>query len=222
MRKRAVERRLARTESFRDPSLALEQYPTPPDVAAQLLHLAAMRGDLAGTVVDLGTGTGRLALAAACHEPRFVVALDVDGGALRVARENEARVEPPTRVDWVCGDVTRLPATRRSLSSGGGGEGDAGRVSGEADVTVVANPPFGAQDGREGADRAFLAAAAETADVSYTLHNAGSRSFVESFAADEGGRVTDAFGVELAVDNAFDHQTAARRVIDAEAYRIEW
>ena len=214
---------MARTASFSEPRIELEQYPTPSDVAAQLCHLAAMRGDLAGSVVDLGAGTGRLALAAACHAPERVAGIEVDAAALRVARTNETRVEPPVPVSWVRGDATRPPLSRAAFASaeqaGAASDEPAGAASG---VTVVANPPFGAQDGNRGADRAFLATAAELGGVSYTIHNGGSRSFVESFAADEGGRVTDAFGVELALANTFAHQTDERRTIDAEAYRIVW
>lgn len=203
MQRRAVERRLAETDGFTAPSLALEQYPTPPDVAAHLVHVAAMRGDLGGLVVDLGAGTGRLALGAACHGPSRVVGVERDGDALRVARENERRLALPTEVSWVVGDATRPPLEREATSA-----------------TVVANPPFGAQN--SGADRGFLAAAAAVSDVSYTLHNGGSRSFVESFAGDNGGRVTDAFAVAVTLDRQFAHQTADQTTIDAEAFRIEW
>jgi putative methylase len=203
--KRALERRLADVEGFRDPRVDLEQYPTPADLAAHLVHLADLRGDLQGrTVVDLGTGTGVLALGAATRDPEGVLALDADPSALAVARENERRVEPGVAVDWLLADVTHAPVC----------PGDP--------ATVLTNPPFGAQRGSEGADRAFLATAARIADISYSIHNEGSREFVEAFARDEGGAVTDAFRATLPLDKQFDHQTAERRELDAEVYRIEW
>jgi putative methylase len=201
--RRALERRLDGLAGFADPSAALEQYPTPPDVAAHLLHLADLQNDLEGTVVDLGTGTGVLALAAATRAPERVVGVERDPDALAVAVENERAVAAPTAVEWVLGDATRAPLCL-------------------TDATVVGNPPFGAQDGNEHADRAFLETAASLASVSYTLHNAGSREFVESFAADRGGTVTHAFAVDFDVDRQFAFHTDDRRTIDAEAYRIEW
>lgn len=202
--RRALARRLEVVEPFADPRLDLEQYPTPADVAAHLLHLADLQGDLTETVLDLGTGTGALALAAACRDPERVVGVELDAAALATARENERRVAPETPVDWVRGDVRALP------------------LSPPAETTVVANPPFGAQDGAGGADRPFLAAAADLAATSYTLHNAGSRAFVESFASDRGGEVTHAFAVEFDVDRQFSFHEDERRTLSVEAFRIDW
>jgi len=84
------------------------------------------------------------------------------------------------------------------------------------------NPPFGAQNRNRNADRGFLATASRVAAVSYSVHNAGSREFVEAFAADNGGEVTHAFAADFAIEAQFDHHTDASRDIDAEVYRIEW
>lgn len=203
MNRRDLERRLESVADFPDPDAAREQYLTPPDLASHLLHVAAMRGDLDGTVLDLGCGTGMLALGAALLAPERVVGVDVDAGALAVARENAARLSPPVVPEWVRGDVASLPL----------------RVDG---ATVLANPPFGAQRGRAGADRAFLRAAAETGRVSYTVHNAGSRDFVESFVADLGGEVTDAFAAELTVPRRFDFHDDAERTLAVEVFRVRY
>jgi len=203
--KRQLETRLAVVAGFDDPEAALEQYPTPPALAAHVVHLADLQGDVqARTVVDLGSGTGMLALAAALRGPARVVGVEVDREPLETARENRLRVGAAAPVHWVRGDATRVPLTLREPT------------------TVVMNPPFGAQDGNRGADRGFLASAAALADVSYSVHNAGSREFVEAFAADNGGAVTHAFAAEFELDRQFDHHTEASATIDAEVYRIDW
>jgi len=201
--RRGLERRLADIATFDDPRLDLEQYPTPADLAAHLLHDADLRRDLEGTVIDLGTGTGVLALGAALRAPERVIAIERDADALATARENERVLEPPVPVVWIRGDATRPPLAVE-------------------DATVVTNPPFGAQNGNRGADRAFLAAAADIAGVSYSVHNAGSEAFVESFAADRGGAVTHAFEARLDLDRQFAHQTEERETITVEVFRIEW
>ncbi|QZP38630.1 METTL5 family protein [Halobaculum magnesiiphilum] len=208
--RRALEGELAVVAGFADPTASLEQYPTPADVAAHVVHLADLRGDVAGrTVVDLGAGTGMFALGAALRGAARVVGVELDAGALGVARENERRVGARTEVHWVCGDATRPPLARDRLTA-------------EGPVTVIMNPPFGAQTGNEHADRAFLETVADLADVSYSVHNAGSREFVESFAGDAGGGVTDAFAATLTLDRTYDHQTSESADVDAEVFRIEW
>ena len=208
--RRALARRLGVVRDFQDPTASLEQYSTSPEVAASLVHVADERGDLTDAngggamVIDLGTGTGMLALAAALRGPERVVGVDVDPAPLRTARENARRVNATTPVEWVVGDATDLPL----------------RFDGRP--VVLSNPPFGAQDGNEHADRAFLESVAAVASVSYTVHNAGSREFVEAFVEDAGGAVTDAYAVELDVDNQFAHHDEARATIDAEAYRVDW
>ncbi|WP_137286917.1 METTL5 family protein [Halorussus salinisoli] len=224
MDKAALERRLSRVEGFQDPRVEFEQYPTPADLAAHLVHLADVQGDLAGkTVLDLGTGTGMLALGAACRSPARVLALDRDPAAVAQARENERRVADAgtpasaTEVAWILADATRAPLCPSEC-----GRSSPGATSDLPEVTVLMNPPFGAQAGNEHADRAFLTTASEIGSVSYSIHNSGSREFVEAFADDEGGDVTHAFRAELALPRQFAHQTSDREVIEAEVFRVRW
>jgi putative methylase len=203
--KRHLAQQLGVVAGFESPRASLEQYRTPPDLAAHLVHTADLQGDVESRlVVDLGCGTGMLALAAALRGPERVVGVDVDPGPLATARENERRVGSTTVIDWVRGDATRAP------------------LCPDEPTTVLMNPPFGAQAGNEHADRAFLATAGEIAAVSYSIHNAGSQAFVESFAADNGGEVTHAFQTEFELPRQFDFHEADRQVIDAEVYRIRW
>ncbi|WP_254763988.1 METTL5 family protein [Natrinema marinum] len=204
--RRTLARRLESLEDFSEPSAALEQYLTPPELAAHLCHLARLQGDLKGQVVDLGTGTGMLAIGASLSGADRVVGIDIDAGALAVARRNERTAAADARehgVDWLRGDVTRHPFS-------------------VTDATVLSNPPFGAQRGNRHADRRFLETASEIGAVSYTIHNEGSREFVESFAADEGGEVTHAFRAEFPLPNQFEFHTATEETLAAEVFRIEW
>lgn len=203
VRRSVLERELSVVAGFTEPRVEREQYPTPADIAAHLVHLAGMQGDLRSCVVDLGTGTGILALGAALLGTTPVIGIDSDEVALRIANENTRRVDPPVSPVWIRGDATRPPL---SLN----------------DVTVLMNPPFGAQLGNEHADRAFLDVTASIAAVSYSIHNAGSRGFVESFAADYNGTITHAFAVDLELPQQFHFHTAEKQTIAAEAYRIEW
>jgi putative methylase len=203
--KSGLAQRLAIVAGFENPSASLEQYRTPPELAAHLVHTADLQGDVEDrTIVDLGCGTGMLALGAALRGPTRVVGIDVDPAPLATATENERKVASASAVEWLRADATRAP------------------LCPEGPTTVVMNPPFGAQAGNEHADRAFLETAAEIADVSYSIHNEDSDEFVEAFATDNGGEVTHAFRASFDLPHQFDHHTDASRTIDAEVFRIEW
>ncbi|MFB6124112.1 MAG: METTL5 family protein [Haloferacaceae archaeon] len=203
--KAELEGQLTVVAGFENPQVGLEQYPTPPELAAHVVHVADLNGDIEGkTVVDLGTGTGMLALGAALRGPKRVVGVELDRDALETARENRPRVGTRTDIHWVQADATRAP------------------LCPDGSTTVVMNPPFGAQQGHEHADRAFLETAADVADVSYSVHNAGSREFVEAFAADNGGEVTHAFRATFELDRQFDFHDEDRKELETEVYRIVW
>lgn len=205
MTKRALAQELAVVGGFEDPDVDLEQYRTPPELAAHLIHTADLQGDIEDRqVVDLGCGTGMLALGAALRGPRTVVGVDIDPAPLQTALANRRRVGTTTTIGWVLGDATAVP------------------LAPEGPTTVVMNPPFGAQNGNEHADRGFLATAAEIADVCYSIHNAGSREFVEAFVVDEGGSVTHAFAAELDLPRQFDHHDERRTALEVEVFRLEW
>ncbi|MCU4753382.1 METTL5 family protein [Halobacteria archaeon AArc-curdl1] len=245
--RRTLERQLESVADFSDPRAPLEQYLTTPTIAAHIAHLAAMHDDVAGTtVIDLGTGTGMLALAIGQYGPERVIGLDIDRAALQTARANEHRVRaaledngkkgPHANADrtqpnyeWVQADVRTLPlclessrwdrtesTRKRSTSSAVTIDTD------QAPVVVVSNPPFGAQRGNRHADRPFLEEASVLADVSYTIHNAGSQEFVESFATDHGGTVTHAFQAILEVGHRFEFHDDEQADLETEVYRIKW
>jgi putative methylase len=203
--KSALAQQLGVVAGFSDPRADLEQYRTPPELAATLVHRADLEGDVQDrTVVDLGCGTGMLALGAALRGPETAVGVDIDPGPLATARANERTVGSTASVSWVRADATDAP------------------LCPPAETTVVMNPPFGAQSGNEHADRAFLETAAEISTVSYSLHNEGSEAFVESFATDNGGEVSHAFAAAFDLPKQFDFHDDERRSITAELYRIEW
>lgn len=197
MRRRDLEMALQRIPAHPDPDPALEQVPTPPDVASRLLWTAHGRGDVEGRrVVDLGSGTGVLAIGAALLGASEVLGVEADPAAVERARQ--AAREAGADVDFVVSDVARW--------------------SGSAD-TVLQNPPFGAQT-RE-ADRPFLEAAVRTAPVVYTFHLSETRGFVEDYARDLGASVTDRWEVDYPVPRLFDHHEEAERRVPVVLLRLE-
>lgn len=197
IRLKDLERALSSIPAHPAPREELEQYATPAHLAAPLLHEAFALGDVAGKrVADLGCGTGVFALGAALLGAREVVGVDVDAASLVVARAQAERLR--AQVAWV--------------------EADVGSWRGEAD-TILMNPPFGAQVRH--ADRAFLDAAFRAGRVVYSLHNAGTRAFVESYALAAGFRVTHAWALRFPLKHQYRHQSRAVQEIDVVALRME-
>lgn len=204
MDRAALERILETLTGFEEPRPPLEQYRTPATLASRLLHLAAINDDLTRPVVDLGTGTGILAIGAALADAPTCLGLDCDPAALHTAHTNETTVEPPTHVEWVLGDATIPPLCPPDP------------------VTVVANPPFGAHDDHPHADRAFLTTIAEIAAVSYTIHNADSLAFIEAFATDHDAAVTHAYEATIGLDHQYPWHTDDSTEQPVELVRIDW
>ncbi len=203
MRRSQLERELSQLAGFDAPSASLEQYRTPSDVAAHLCHLATLYDDLDRPVVDLGCGTGVLALGSVLAGAKSVLGIERDRDALVVAQRNARQLSLTHSPQWIQGDVSSPP-----IDCGG--------------VTVVMNPPFGAQKTNVHADRPFLRTAAEIGAVSYSIHNAGSQEFLTAFVGDHGGTITHAFSLAFDLTHSFEFHAEGTRTIDAEAYRIEW
>ena len=220
IRKIDLERFLSRIKPHPSPNVHLEQYTTSESAAATMLQLAAYTyGDIEGKrVLDLGCGTGRLAIGCAFLGADTVVGVDVDRLAVKLAAENSAELGFKTRVNWVAGDVNA--------------------VAGKFD-TVLQNPPFGVQ--KRGADRAFLEKALQVANAVYSLHNhpftneplvrriranAGllqveASPFFTRFVEAHGGRIEAVYAVLMTIPRMFDFHTKARSEIIIDLYVIK-
>lgn len=149
VRKLDLEMLLSHIAPHPQPKPSLEQYTIPVDTAATMLYIAAYtHNDIVGkTVLDLGCGTGRLALGAAFLGAKQVLGVDVDRAAISVASENSVKIGLKDKAQWITADI--------------------GAVHGKFD-TVLQNPPFGVQ--RRKADRGFLEKALEVGKAVYSLH----------------------------------------------------
>lgn len=79
-----------------------------------LLRALAHHEDWKGTtVLDVGTGSGILALTARLLGARKIVATDFDPEAIRTARQNEKLNFPTPLIRWQCADVKKLKTTVR-------------------------------------------------------------------------------------------------------------
>ena len=118
MRLRELVPLLERCKTWKKPKVELEQYPTPPDIAAHMLLAAHSEGDVEDCLVaDLGCGGGVLGIGAAHLGAEHVVCVDLDPSALEVAAQNIADAEDQSdfsiNVDLLHSNVMELAARGR-------------------------------------------------------------------------------------------------------------
>jgi len=188
VRRAELVRLIERVPPFAAPDPRLEQVVTPSEAAATLLERALGREGLAGrSVLDLGCGTGRLAIGAAALGAARVHGIDVDPAAVAIART--AARAAGVRAEFEVGEV--------------------GEYAGPAEI-VVMNPPFGAQ--RRHADRPFWERALALAERAvYAFALADSRTFIEQRAVARGAAILEVEPVPWALPRTFAHH--ARRSV---------
>ena len=154
---------LFNSPDFYQPKPELEQYSTPVDIVAEMIKLANAQGDLSGNVVDLGCGTGRLAIGAALLGAE-VTGYEIDDDALELAKSYSKKND--LEIEWINLAIENINKKYD---------------------TVLMNPPFGSQ--RPGADRAFLKKSLEIGTKIWTIHMAETRSFIEKLVDERGGKI---------------------------------
>jgi putative methylase len=179
-----------------------------------------MHDDIIGkTVLDLGCGTGRLALAASFLGARLVVGVDIDKAAVRIASDNAEKAGMKANAQWVISDIDAM----------------VGRFD-----TVLQNPPFGVQ--KRAADRKFLEKALEIGEMVYSLHNhprtdtqlikklkankgsllqVSPSPFIQKFAEEHGSSVEAVYALLMAIPRMFDFHTKKRREFVVDLYLIK-
>ena len=202
VRKRDLERALSQIEVHPTPKAYLEQYTTPSNAAAETLYLAAYVHDdiIDKTVVELGCGTGRLAIGAVLLGAKEAVGVDLEKAAVKIAQKNAENFDSEEKTHWIVADIDV--------------------VNGTFD-TVLQNPPFGVQQRR--ADRRFITKALEIGSIVYSFHKAGesNRKFIKRFIEEHGGKITTIFPLEMEIPKMFKFHTKKKKSIQVDLYRIE-
>jgi predicted RNA methylase len=152
------------------PKIDLEQYPTPPRLAAEVIFNAAnLHGDIAGKrVADLGCGCGILSIAALCMGAAQVLAYDIDPTCLDAARRNLETLsfDEPPNIEFYVQDVLDLKDVHVD--------------------TVIMNPPFGTRN--KGRDLSFLKIAGEISTGGiYSFHKSATRRHILEVASPKFG-----------------------------------
>ncbi len=198
-RKRHLEIILSRLRPPPNPKLRWEGYPLDPVSAAEIAFMAGrIHNDIRGKrVIDLGCGSGILAISAALLGAREVVGVDIDGESMRAARENAEMVG--VELDLVTGGIEC--------------------IRGRFDTTLM-NPPFGSW--RRGMDVKFLRKALEVSDVVYSLHKRSRsvREFLKEKIESMDGVITGVYEIDLVIPRIYEFHRRRRYRVKADLYRI--
>ncbi|HVH16034.1 MAG TPA: METTL5 family protein [Candidatus Angelobacter sp.] len=194
--KRQLEAQLSKLKTLEKPNLKFEQYPVSSAVASELLYMASFeQNDLEGRVIDLGTGTGLLAIGAALMGAVETTGVDIDERALAIARENAGRVG--AQVEWVHSDIEK--------------------INGKFDA-VIMNPPYGTRTAH--ADTRFLEKAFQLAPVIYSIHKSATREYLVRFLTRSAWHVDQVRSMVMAIPHLFEFHEKKRGIVEVDLYRI--
>jgi len=220
VRKRNLEIALSKVEPHPTPKAYLEQYTIPANIAAEILYIAAyVNEDIIGkNVVDLGCGTGTLAIGAALLGAKETVGIDLDKTAVKLAFENAISLGVKDKTSWIAADIDAIHG---------------------AFDTVIQNPPFGVQ--KRKADRKFLQKSLEIAQRIYSLHKGESSKelakklkkrgtpirpvqpsvFLKRFIEKRGGKIHATYAMTMTIPYMFKFHRKRKHEFLINLYVIE-
>jgi len=206
MRRRDLERLLEQVPPLPRPQPELEQYRTPPPIAAELLLQAHADGAIEGRrVLDLGCGTGTFALGAAALRAREALGVDVDANAVRLAQELALRLGLAFQARFEAHDLREWTPEP---------EWD----------TAVMNPPFGAQAGNRHGDRLFLERALQAlrpGGTAWFLALERTERFLESWACAQKAAIERVAVWDYPLEATMPFHTKEAQVVRVGGYRLQ-
>ncbi|MEM2914682.1 MAG: METTL5 family protein [Candidatus Bathyarchaeia archaeon] len=199
MKKKHLEIALSQLVPSPRPKLQWEGYTLDAKSAAEMAYIAAwVNNDIRGKkVIDLGCGSGILAIAASLLGAKWVVGVDIDKDAVKTAKVNSEKTS--TMIDLVIGDIEC--------------------IVGHFD-TALMNPPFGSW--HRGADVKFLKKALEISNVVYSIHKQSDpvRDFLSLNIPKMRGRIDQVYEMEIIIWRTYSFHRKRRYPVKVDLYKI--
>lgn len=180
------------------PKLKWESYMLDAESAASIAYIAGQLNDIhEKKVIDLGCGSGILAIAASLLGAEWVVGVDIDKDAIEAAVKNSFRLNAD--VDFIIGDIDC--------------------IIGCFDTTLM-NPPFGSW--HKGTDIKFLRKALEISNVVYSLHKHSLlvRKFLNRQIPQLGGKIDRIQEINIMISKTYKFHRKKIYPVKADLYRI--
>ncbi len=200
MKKKQLDIALSQIENYSDPKLKWEQYSLDAKSASEIAYIAAfVNNDVRDkNVIDLGCGSGILAIAVSLLGASSVVGVDIDDQAIKTAQINAKKMGAD--IDLVAADI--------------------GSIRNRFDTTTM-NPPFGSW--HKGADIRFLQKALDISNVIYSLHKRSFsvRDFMQKKIPKIGGRLTEIYEMNIEINRTYSFHQRRQYEVKTDLYRIE-
>ena len=193
---------LSSLKGFSEPKVRVEQYSTDPEIAAEVLWQAYMKGDIAKVSVDLGCGPGMLGIGLLALGAEKVYFVDFDQKSVDIARGNVGKMESE---GYKSGEAIFRVSDVNTFN--------------DQVYLVVMNPPFGIKVRHM--DKIFLKKAFEIGKVVYSFHKTESKKFLASFAKDNNYAITDVFDFEFPLKATMPFHSKRIKKISVSCFRFE-
>lgn len=195
---------LTNVEGIPEPKLHLEQYPTSARVAANMLWNAGVdHNDIyEKNVLDLGCGTGTLAIGAAYLGARKAIGIDIDLEVIKIAKKNCEKLDLAEQCDWVCINVE--DCNLKGID------------------TIIMNPPFGMRKESVSRDRNFIEIALTITDTIYTIipYADKTREFFKEHLEEFGAEIDQIIQMDFEIKKQFEFHKKELHKTFVDLYRI--
>jgi len=187
-----------------EPDPALEQYTTPGDIAARLVHTIIMREGAPRRVADLGAGTCRLSLPLLLLGAGSVIAVDADPRlpGYCIGAAEDLGVEE--RLSYIVSRIIR---------------GSGPLAPGSVDI-VVMNPPFGVQTPHADTEIIIYALSLRPRSV-YAILKSGNEQYHSRLARSMGYRFRVLYRERFPLPATMRHHRSRMRRVDVDVAVFE-
>jgi len=226
MKKRHLEIILDSLKPHPKPKPHLEQYTMEGKLASEILFFAK-EDILNNFVIDLGCGTGKLAIGAKLVGARKVLGIDIDKETVEVAEENAKSLITNNLINKLGIDITDyvddivfIQADVKDIDRNFINKyKPENTMNNKIKNIVIQNPPFGSQ--KKYADRIFLDKALEIGDIVYTIHNTPTREFIIEYVKNKGRTITNIFQANFRISKIYEFHKKKFLETPVDIYRIE-
>ncbi len=195
---------LEQLEKISEPKIRFEQYASPPRVAANLLWIAGFDNDdiFDKTILDLGCGSGILAIGAAFFGARNVTGIDIDFASLEVAKENSRIFDLEDKCTWIC--MAAEDCYMKGID------------------TVIMNPPFGMRKESISRDRIFLNTALTISSKIYSINPYAekTREFFTKYCKELEAEIISITQMDFEIKRQYDFHKKDKHIIPVDLYHI--